>query len=86
MMAKMKMGPKGQVVIPKLIRDDYGLKPGGEVVFDYTGQEVVLKKPASNIAELARLIARSGKKVKITTEFLRKLDEEELENRHGRLP
>ncbi len=85
MMAKMKMGPKGQVVIPKMFRDDYGLMPGHEVVMDDTGEGILIKKPASNIAELARLIAKSGKKVKITTELLKQLDEEELEDRHGRL-
>ena len=86
MIAKMRIGPKGQVVIPKLIRDDFGLKPGEEVLVDYRGSEVVIKKTASNIAEIARAIATSGKKVKVTTELLKKLDEEEIDERYERLP
>ena len=86
MMAKMRMGPKGQVVIPKHFRDDFGLKPGEEVVVDYTGSVIIIKKTASNIAEIARAIARSGKKVTVTTELLKKLDEEEMDERYERLP
>ena len=85
MIAKMRMGPKGQVVIPKMFRDDFGLKPGEEVVVDYTGNEIVIKKTASNIAEIARAIAMSGRRVKITTELLKKLDEEEYEEKYERI-
>lgn len=85
MMAKMKMGPKGQVVIPKLFREDFGLKPGEEVIVNYDGQQVIIRKAATNIAELARAIAKSGKKVKVTTKLLKKLDEQEFEERYGRV-
>lgn len=85
MIAKMKIGPKGQVVIPKLIRDNFGLKPGGEVIVDYNGRDVVIRKTASNIAEIARAIAMSGRKVKVAAELLKKLDEEELDERNERL-
>jgi AbrB family looped-hinge helix DNA binding protein len=30
-----RMGPKGQVVIPKALRDKLGLKPGDEVDFEF---------------------------------------------------
>ena len=81
MMAKMRMGPKGQVVIPKHFRDDFGLKSGEEVMLEYTGKEIVLRKTASNIAEIARAIALSGKGVKVTAELLKRLDEEEYEEK-----
>lgn len=84
MMAKMRIGPKGQVVIPKLIRDDYGLKAGEVVVVDYTGKEVVIRKAATNIAELARAIAMSGKRQKITIEQIKKLYHQELDERYER--
>ncbi len=85
MMAKMRMGPKGQVVIPKMFRDDFGLKPGEQVMVDYTGKEIVIRKTASNIAELARAIAMSGKRVKVTPELLKKLDKEEYEDKYERI-
>ncbi len=85
MMAKMKMGPKGQVVIPKHFRDDFGLKSGEEVVVDYTGSEIVIKKTASNIAEIARAIAMSGKKRKITTEGIRENYFKQLDERYARI-
>ncbi|MHA6693975.1 AbrB/MazE/SpoVT family DNA-binding domain-containing protein [Homoserinimonas sp. A520] len=37
------VGAKGQVVIPKEIRDALGIKPGQEVVFERRGDEVVLR-------------------------------------------
>ncbi len=84
-MAKMRMGPKGQVVIPKHFRDDFGLKSGEEVMMDYTGKEIVIRKTASNFAELARAIAHSGKGIKVTADLLKRLDEEEYEEKYERI-
>ena len=39
------MGPKGQVVIPKQMRDALGLKPGVEVILETRGNEIVISKP-----------------------------------------
>lgn len=85
MMAKMKLGPKGQVVIPKHFRDDFGLKSGEEVMMNYNGKEIVIRKTASNIAEIARAIARSGRGEKITPEKLKALYEREIEERYERV-
>ncbi len=32
MAIKLKVGPKGQVVIPKILREAYGIKEGGEII------------------------------------------------------
>ncbi len=32
MAIKLKVGPKGQVIIPKVLREAYGIKEGGEIV------------------------------------------------------
>jgi len=40
------IGPKGQVVIPKDIRDQAGLVEGAEVVVELRGDEVVVKRPS----------------------------------------
>lgn len=85
MMAKMRIGPKGQVVIPKHFRDDFGLKTGEQVMMNYTGNEIVIKKTVSNIAEIARMIANSGKKIKVTAELLKRLDDEEYEEKYERI-
>ncbi|MCP8308550.1 MAG: AbrB/MazE/SpoVT family DNA-binding domain-containing protein [archaeon] len=55
---KSKVGPKGQAVIPKEIRDMLGIKPGSEVIFEVKGDEVVVKplKNWSSVAELAQSI------------------------------
>ncbi len=45
MYIKRNIGEKGQVVIPKDIRNYLGLKPGSEVLFEMKGKEVLLKHP-----------------------------------------
>jgi AbrB family looped-hinge helix DNA binding protein len=37
------VGPKGQVVIPKQLRDEFGIEPGDEVVFWRDGDHVAVK-------------------------------------------
>lgn len=39
-----KVGVKGQVVIPKAIRDQIGIEPGDEVVFEPQGNEVRIRR------------------------------------------
>jgi len=43
---KLKVGPKGQIVIPKVFRDAYGIKEGGEVIIEPTDKGLVIKAPA----------------------------------------
>ena len=44
MTKKVTIGPKGQVVIPKEIREKTGLKEGQDVTVDARGDEVVIKR------------------------------------------
>jgi AbrB family looped-hinge helix DNA binding protein len=39
-----KVGIKGQVVIPKAIREEIGIKPGDEVTFEPNGTEVRVRR------------------------------------------
>lgn len=39
-----KVGAKGQVVIPKAIRDEIGIQPGDEVTFEPDGAEVRVRR------------------------------------------
>ena len=83
-MAKMRMGPKGQVVIPKHFRDDLGLKPGEEVIMNQKGNELTLKRAASDFVEMAEAIAKSSPKVKLTMEDIRKGYFRQLDERYER--
>jgi AbrB family looped-hinge helix DNA binding protein len=38
-----KVGPKGQVVIPKDLREEFGLEPGDEVEFWRDGDHVAVR-------------------------------------------
>jgi len=39
------VGPKGQVVIPKRMRDALGIKPGVDVTLEIKDGEIVISKP-----------------------------------------
>lgn len=46
-----RVGPKGQVVIPKVLRDQLGIAPGDEIDFSLDDDVLHLKavRPASNL-------------------------------------
>ncbi len=41
---KTTVGPKGQVVIPKEIREQVGIKPYSEVIVDVVDDSVIIRK------------------------------------------
>lgn len=51
-----RVGAKGQVVIPKAIRDEIGIEPGDEVVFEPNGNEVRIHRLADDIEERRKRI------------------------------
>jgi AbrB family looped-hinge helix DNA binding protein len=56
-----RVGAKGQVVIPKRLRDDLGLQPGAEVEFERDGDTVrIVAAGAAAAAGLRGRHAASG--------------------------
>lgn len=54
-----KVGPKGQVVIPKDLRDALGIEPGDEVTFWRDGEQVIVRRSASSPELKGRLRGRA---------------------------
>ncbi|PKP58325.1 MAG: AbrB/MazE/SpoVT family DNA-binding domain-containing protein [Candidatus Altiarchaeales archaeon HGW-Altiarchaeales-1] len=75
---QMKIGPKGQVVIPKAFRKFLGIYPGSDVVFELKKEGILIEKQATNVVEIFDRIARSGK---LKTFEQDKQYEEEIEHR-----
>jgi len=79
MIIKRTIGEKGQVVIPKDIRELLGLKRGNDVVFEVKDNEVVIKQEEKESPEeiLKRFFTRSRTKGKdLTLEDLRRIEDE----------
>jgi len=65
---------KGQVTIPKEIRDKLGIVQGDRLVFDLKGNEIIIKKTGTNKVSQ---ILKEQKPWKISSvEFQRKLRDE----------
>lgn len=61
----MKVGPKGQVVIPKIFRESLRMGPGSEVFISEEEGRLVVEKPQMDPIAVFRAIAAKGKNVKI---------------------
>ena len=65
---------KGQVTIPKEIRDKLGIIQGDRLIFDLKGNEIILKKTGTN--KVSKIL-KEQKSWKISSvEFQRKLRDE----------
>ena len=72
-----KVGPKGQIVIPKVFRDEYNISPGDKIIIRETENKLVIEKPKNPIDIL--------EKIAKTIQFNKKIDphiiEEEYEKK-----
>ena len=59
----MKVGPKGQVVIPRAMRKALKMEPGSKVRFILEDDKIILKKPAFDAVAVFQRVAKSGKSV-----------------------
>ncbi len=79
---EMKVGPKGQVVIPKVFRRIMKIYPGSRVLFELKGNDLVIERVIENPVEVFERIAKKGKPVsKIDSD---KLYEERMRERWKR--
>jgi antitoxin PrlF len=58
----MMITSKGQVTIPKALRDQLGLMPNTHVVFELVDHELRLKKASASSGRGSRLVARMAGK------------------------
>ncbi len=84
---KVRLGPKGQIVIPKILREAYGIYPQQEVIIKEEREGVLIKKPVKDIVEKLRKIAEKineDKKVNtLDTKAMKKIFYEQYEKRTG---
>lgn len=79
MIVKRTVGPKGQVVIPKDVRQHLGVEPGSEVIFEVRENEVVMKPskaPARIVDEYVSIVTS---KLKDRIQLERIIEEEAIE-------
>jgi len=64
---KTKVGPKGQIVIPKAIRDELGVKPEDIVLLDIERERIVVEKvtedPLKAIFEFSQKFGRKSSEI-----------------------
>ncbi len=61
---RVKVGPKGQILIPKALRDEYGIEPRGMAVLREGDGAITVSRPKAGAVEGFRRIANSVKKFK----------------------
>jgi len=81
-MPKRNVGSKGQLVIPKQMRDALGLKPGAEVTLEMRDQEIVIKKPKVKGSYTEYFITTASPKLKKKID-MKELINEEVEERNA---
>lgn len=75
---RVPVNEKGQIVIPKALREDYGIEPGSEVMIGEEGNKLVIQRKMTK-EEFAKALEAFPKwKVKIDSD---KNYAEELESR-----
>ena len=55
----MKVGPKGQVVIPSVFRKNFNIRSGDKVIFESDGDKLVIKRAERGGVDKLKEIAES---------------------------
>ncbi len=80
MQVRKKLGERGQVVIPKDIRERFGLRPGSEVIFEVRENEIVIRPAVDPVMFIERFCSTPRKLEKEID--IKKLIEEEIEEEY----
>ena len=78
---EMKVGPKGQVVIPHAMRKALKIEPGSKVLFSLEDDKLILRKPDFDAVAVFERIA---KKINYNKKIAPHAYEEELDERFNR--
>ncbi len=87
MLIKRTVGERGQVVLPKDIREQFGLRAGSEITFDARDDEIVVK-PAQTPEEIVEEFCSSSRRIKIkgdSVKWIKKRLDEQYEEEYGLL-
>jgi len=73
---KRKLGPRGQVVIPKEIREQLGLAEGGTLTFEVSGETILVRREPSPEEIVERFLSVKGRKRLKLVDWKSVIDEE----------
>jgi AbrB family looped-hinge helix DNA binding protein len=75
---RLKVGPKGQIIIPKILREKYGIRENDYVFIEIRDNELVITR-APSIDESLEWIRLRRKRLKTRQASLGELSEVDLE-------
>ncbi len=61
---RMRVGPKGQVVIPRVFREAFQIGPGTEVIVSLEAEKIVMRATRTDAADVFERIAKSDGKIR----------------------
>jgi AbrB family looped-hinge helix DNA binding protein len=78
-----RVGPKGQVVLPKGVRDKLGIRPGDEVVVEETAGEARVRRVETD-KRLRGLLKHGDPVARLEAEHRRELERDKARERRPR--
>ena len=65
---EMKVGPKGQIVIPKIFREQKKIYPGDKVFIELREEGIIIEKPLEDPLKVFERVSKNGKHIKIDSD------------------
>ncbi|MEF8833158.1 MAG: AbrB/MazE/SpoVT family DNA-binding domain-containing protein [Candidatus Thermoplasmatota archaeon] len=65
---EMKVGPKGQVVIPSVFRKNFNIRSGDKVIFESDGDRLIIKRAERGGVDKLKEIAESVGEVEVDSD------------------